>query len=90
MAFDEVAERKRAYAMMTTTMGEVVSRQLTKAEIRSGKASRQEFCKLKRNPIYLVLDSLKSAHNVGTILRLADAVGACQSRLDCPTNIGPD
>lgn len=74
MAFDEVAERKRAYTMMTTTMGEVVSRQLTKAEIRSGKVSREEFCKLKRNPIYLVLDSLKSAHNVGTILRLADAI----------------
>lgn len=53
---------------------ETESRQLTKAEIRSGKVSREEFSKLKRNPIYLVLDSLKSAHNVGTILRLSDAV----------------
>jgi tRNA G18 (ribose-2'-O)-methylase SpoU len=53
---------------------EIVSRQLTKEEIRSGKVSREEFCKLKRNPIYLVLDSLKSAHNVGTILRLSDAL----------------
>src|SRR5450759_1147383 len=53
---------------------EIESRQLTKAEIRSGKVTREEFCKLKRNTIYLVLDSLKSAHNVGTIIRLADAV----------------
>jgi tRNA G18 (ribose-2'-O)-methylase SpoU len=74
MAFDEVAERKGASAMMTTTMGEMVSRQLTKAEIRSGKVSREEFCKLRRNPIYLVLDSLMCAHNVGTILRLSDAL----------------
>ena len=59
---------------MTTTMGEMVSRQLTKAEIRRGKVSREEFCKLRRNPIYLVLDSLMSAHNVGTILRLSDAL----------------
>lgn len=53
---------------------ETESRQLTKTEIRSGKVSREEFGKLKRNPIYLILDSLKSAHNVGTIIRLADAV----------------
>ena len=50
------------------------SRQLTKDEIRSGKVSREEFIELKRNPIYLVLDSLKCAHNVGTIIRLADAL----------------
>ncbi len=50
------------------------SRQLTKDEIRSGKISREEFRKHKRNPIYLVLDSLKSAHNVGTIIRLSDAL----------------
>jgi tRNA G18 (ribose-2'-O)-methylase SpoU len=50
------------------------SRQLTKDEIRKGKLSREEFRKHKRNPIYLVLDSLKCAHNVGTIIRLSDAL----------------
>jgi len=50
------------------------SRQLTKDEIRSGKVSREEFRKLKQNPIYLVLDGLKSAHNVGTVIRLSDAL----------------
>jgi tRNA G18 (ribose-2'-O)-methylase SpoU len=48
------------------------SRQLTKDEIRKGKLSREEFPKHKRNPIYLVLDGLKCAHNVGTIIRLYD------------------
>ncbi|MGV8058956.1 MAG: RNA methyltransferase [Smithellaceae bacterium] len=55
-------------------MKETESRQLTKNEIRSGKVCRKEFHKLKRNPIYLVLDGLKCAHNVGTILRLSDAL----------------
>ena len=66
MAVDEIAERKRANAMMTTTMGEIVSRPLTKTEIRSSKLSREEFRKIKKSPIYLVLDSLMCAHNVGT------------------------
>lgn len=46
---------------------------LTKSELRAAKLSRQDFLALPRNPIYIVLDSLKCAHNVGTILRLADA-----------------
>ena len=53
---------------------EIEKRQLTKDEIRSGKVSREEFCQLKRNGIYLLLDNVKSSHNVGTIIRLADAV----------------
>jgi tRNA G18 (ribose-2'-O)-methylase SpoU len=53
---------------------EIEKRQLTKDEIRSGKVSREEFYQSKRNPIYLLLDSVKSAHNVGTIIRLADAI----------------
>ncbi|AJE03579.1 TrmH family RNA methyltransferase [Geobacter pickeringii] len=47
---------------------------LTKEEIRAGKVSRQEFDRLPRIPVTIVLDSLKCAHNVGTILRLADAL----------------
>ncbi|MBF0274966.1 MAG: hypothetical protein HQK84_07020 [Nitrospinae bacterium] len=50
------------------------SKPLNKAEIRKTKLSREEFVKVQRNPIYIVLDSLKSAHNIATILRLADAV----------------
>ena len=48
--------------------------QLDKEELRNKKPSREEFNNIERSPIYLVLDSLKVAHNIGTILRLADAL----------------
>jgi tRNA G18 (ribose-2'-O)-methylase SpoU len=51
-----------------------IGRPLTKQEIRKGKVSREEFLQLHRNPIYLVLYSLMCAHNIGTILRLSDAL----------------
>jgi len=57
-----------------TTVNETIGRPLTKQEIRRGKVSREEFPRLHRKPIYLVLDSLMCAHNVGTILRLSDAL----------------
>ncbi len=47
---------------------------LNKAELRSTKPSKHEFTKISRNPIYIALDSLKCAHNIGTILRLSDAL----------------
>lgn len=47
---------------------------LSKESIRAAKTPRKDFHKILRNPIYLVLDSLKCAHNIGTILRLADGV----------------
>ncbi|MBF0449949.1 MAG: hypothetical protein HQK75_04545 [Candidatus Magnetomorum sp.] len=51
-----------------------MERPLNKTEIRSKKISRSEFSNISRNPIYVVLDSLKCAHNIGTILRLSDAL----------------
>lgn len=48
--------------------------QLSKIELRAEKKSREEFKNIKRNEIYIVLDSLKVAHNIGTILRLSDAL----------------
>ncbi len=36
----------------------------------------EEFMKVKRNPIYIVLDNLRSAYNVGSLIRTADAVRA--------------
>jgi tRNA G18 (ribose-2'-O)-methylase SpoU len=47
---------------------------LNKAEIRVTKTNRDNFENTKRLPIYIVLDSLKCAHNIGTILRLSDAL----------------
>ena len=48
--------------------------QLTKTELRAQRVSRHEFKNVPRNDIYIVLDSLKVTHNIGTILRLADSL----------------
>ena len=48
--------------------------QLTKPELREEKTKRADFKNLVRNDIYIILDSLKCAHNIGTILRLADSL----------------
>ncbi len=49
-------------------------RPLSKAELRAVKPSRAMFAAVPRRPVTLVLDNLTGAHNVGTILRLADAL----------------
>ncbi|MGN1222087.1 MAG: RNA methyltransferase [Christensenellales bacterium] len=51
-----------------------MAHQLTKSELRETKSKREEFKNIPRNQIYLILDSLKCAHNIGTILRLADSL----------------
>ena len=51
-----------------------MSHQLSKEELRDLKKNRHEFLDIERNEIYLILDSLKCAHNIGTILRLSDAL----------------
>ena len=48
--------------------------QLTKEELRKEKNLREEFKNIERNDIYVILDSLKCAHNIGTILRLSDSL----------------
>jgi len=63
-------------------------RPTTKNELRRNKTSKHEFSNLPRNPIYLLLDSLKCSHNVGTILRLADAVLA-QKIYICGDSVNP-
>ncbi|MGH9840132.1 MAG: TrmH family RNA methyltransferase [Blastocatellia bacterium] len=61
---------------------------LSKEDLRAKKLSKEAFLDLPRNPIYLVLDSLKCAHNIGTILRLADAVLATKVYI-CGNTIVP-
>ena len=51
-----------------------MSYQLSKEELRKRKSRREQFNDIPRNDIYIILDSLKCAHNVGTILRLADSL----------------
>ncbi len=51
-----------------------MSYQLSKEELREQKSRREQFKDIPRNDIYIILDSLKCAHNVGTILRLSDSL----------------
>ena len=45
-------------------------------ELRNSEPNEQKIAKLKRNPIYIVLDNVLDTYNVGAIFRLADAVAA--------------
>lgn len=49
-------------------------RKLSYEEILEAKPSVEEVKAKKRNPIYVVLDNVRSLYNVGAILRTADAV----------------
>ncbi len=51
-----------------------MTHQLTKKELRETKSKRVDFQSIPRNNIYIILDSLKCAHNIGCILRLADCL----------------
>lgn len=46
------------------------------AELRISTPSKEDLKKIKRNPIYIILDSVLDTYNVGGIFRLADAVAA--------------
>jgi len=48
--------------------------QLSKNELRRGRHDRRVFASVPRNPVYIAMDSLICAHNVGCIFRMADAV----------------
>ena len=44
-------------------------------ELRKSEPSESDIKKIKRNPIYLVLDEIIDTYNIGSLFRLADAVG---------------
>lgn len=45
-------------------------------ELRKKKPENGEMQTLKRNPIYLVLDTIIDTYNIGSLFRLADAIAA--------------
>lgn len=53
-----------------------IMRKLGAKELRTTKPSEEELLKIKKNPIYIILDSVLDTYNVGAIFRLADAVAA--------------
>lgn len=45
-------------------------------ELRTTTPAKSDLGRIKKNPIYIILDSVLDTYNVGGIFRLADAVGA--------------
>ncbi|MFV1917171.1 MAG: TrmH family RNA methyltransferase [Patescibacteria group bacterium] len=43
-------------------------------QLRKSEPTKDELKKIKRNPIYLVLDRIIDTYNVGSLFRLADAI----------------
>lgn len=49
---------------------------LNAKQLRTTKPTPGQFEKLKKNPIYIILDNILDTYNIGAIFRLADAVAA--------------
>ncbi len=45
-------------------------------QLRKSEPTEKELKKIKRNPIYLILDRIIDTYNTGSLFRLADAIGA--------------
>lgn len=46
------------------------------AELRTTVPSPEDLKKIKKNPIYIILDNVMDTYNIGSIFRLADSVAA--------------
>ncbi len=46
------------------------------SQLRTTKSTDREKKKIKKNPVYIILDNVMDTYNVGSIFRLADAVAA--------------
>lgn len=63
---------------------------LKPAQLRTTEVSEEERRKIKKNPIYIVLDNVMDTYNTGAIFRLADAVAAEKVYLCGSTEIPPN
>ena len=48
---------------------------LNAEELRTTEPTEEQLAAIKRRPIYIVLDNVLDTYNIGSIFRLADAVG---------------
>ncbi|MEK7573478.1 MAG: TrmH family RNA methyltransferase [Patescibacteria group bacterium] len=62
---------------------------LSAKELRTSLPSEKDLKKIKKNPIYIIVDSVLDTYNVGGIFRLADAVGASKVYLCGATETPP-
>lgn len=64
-------------------------RKLTPDEILKAKKSPEEIREMKRNPIYVIADNIRSLYNVGAIFRTSDGIMAEKIYLCGMTGIPP-
>lgn len=62
---------------------------LKAAELRTTAPTKEQLAKIKKNPIYIILDNVLDTYNIGAIFRLADAVAAEKVILCGETEIPP-
>lgn len=60
------------------------------AALRTTLSSEEERRKIKKNPVYIVLDNVMDTYNIGAIFRLADAVAAKKVYLCGQTETPPN
>lgn len=58
-------------------------------KLRLSEYDPEEFKKIKRNPIYIIVDNVLDTYNIGSIFRLADAVAVEKVYLCGGTEIPP-
>ncbi len=63
---------------------------LKAAQLRTTVPTKEQLKKIKKNPIYIILDDVWDTYNVGAIFRLADAVAAEKVILCGQTEIPPN
>ena len=51
-------------------------KKLNAKQLRGSVPNQNDLKKIKRSPVYLVLDEIIDTYNIGSLFRLADAVGA--------------
>ncbi|OGM04964.1 hypothetical protein A2715_00580 [Candidatus Woesebacteria bacterium RIFCSPHIGHO2_01_FULL_39_32] len=56
-------------------------KKLKAKQLRKSEPSEKELAKIKRNPIYLVLDQIIDTYNIGSLFRLADAIAVTKMYL---------
>lgn len=56
-------------------------KKLKPSVLRKTKPTEKDLGQIKRNPIYLILDEVIDTYNIGSLFRLADAVGVTKMYL---------
>lgn len=63
---------------------------LAAKELRISQPTEEDIKKIKKNPVYIVLDNVLDTYNVGAIFRLADAISATKVYLCGETETPPN